>query len=159
MATRDADLDFRPASDRKAARGAIAQHAAFHIQESDVRKTILATLFAGALACASGPSFAATTTYRVTVPGGVSFDMQRSPTWVAVPEARNVYIVRDDMRPTTDYFRYQGSYYVYSGGHWYRSTTWNGRYTVVADNRVPKVFYSVKQERWRAYPPGWQKRM
>ena len=124
-----------------------------------MRKTILATLFAGALACASGPSFAATTTYRVTVPGGVSFNFQRTPTWVAVPEARDVYIVRDDMRPTTDYFRYKGYYYVYSGGHWYRSSTWNGSYVIVANNKVPKAFYSVKQNRWRAYPPGWQKRM
>ena len=127
--------------------------------ESDVRKTILAALMAGALACASGPSSAATTTYRVTVPGGVSFDFQRAPTWVAVPEARNVFIVRDDMRPSTDYFRYQGAYYVYSGGHWYRSTSWNGSYAVVADNHVPRAFYSVKHNRWRAYPPGWQKRM
>lgn len=124
-----------------------------------MRRFILAALFAGAVVCAAGPSMATTTTYRVTVPGGVSFNFERTPTWVSVPESREVYMVRDDMRPGTDYFRYRSNYYVYSSGHWYRANKWNGRYTVVADNHVPHAFYSVRQERWRAYPPGWQKNM
>ena len=120
-----------------------------------IRRTLLTVLFAGSMSYGAAQA----ATYQVTIPGGVSFQMQQNPTWVAVPEAQGVYIVRDDIRPTTDYFRYQNNYYVYSGGSWYRASTWNGRYVLVSDTSVPRAFYSVKHERWRAYPPGWQKKM
>jgi hypothetical protein len=121
-----------------------------------IRRTLLAVLFAGTMSYGAAQ---AATAYQVTVPGGVSFQFQSAPSWVAVPEAQGVYVVRDDLRPSTDYFRYQNSYYVYSGGTWYRANTWNGRYVLVSDTSVPRAFYSVKQTRWRAYPPGWQKKM
>lgn len=121
-----------------------------------IRRTLLAALVAGTMSYGAAQ---AATSYQVTVPGGVSFSFQKQPTWVSVPEAQGVYVVRDDLRPTTDYFRYQNSYYVYSGGSWYRANTWNGRYVSVAPTSVPRAFYNVKHERWRAYPPGWQKKM
>ena len=121
-----------------------------------IRRTLLAVLFAGTMSYGAAQ---AATTYQVTVPGGVSFQMQQNPTWVTVPEAQGVYVVRDDIRPSTDFFRYQNNYYVYSGGSWYQANTWNGRYVLVSDTSVPRAFYSVKQTRWRAYPPGWQKKM
>ena len=117
-----------------------------------MRRTLLATLLAGTMSWGAAQ---AATSYQVTVPGGVSFSFQKQPTWVSVPEAQGVYVVRDDLRPTTDYFRYQNSYYVYSGG----ASSWNGRYVSVAPTSVPRAFYNVKQDRWRAYPPGWQKKM
>ena len=121
-----------------------------------IRRTLFAALLAGTLSYGAAH---AVTSYQVTVPGGVSFSFEKQPTWVTVPEASGVYVVRSDMRPTTDYFRYQNNYYVYSGGSWYRASNWNGRYVLVSDTNVPRAFYNVKQERWRAYPPGWQKKM
>jgi hypothetical protein len=121
-----------------------------------IRRTLLAVSCAAIM---SGAAAQAATNYQVTVPGGASFSFQSAPTWVAVPEAHGVYVVRDDLRPTTDYFRYQNSYYVYSNGSWYRANTWNGHYVTVAQSSVPRAFYNVKQARWRAYPPGWQKKM
>ena len=119
-----------------------------------IRRTLLAALLAGTMSAGAAQ---AVTSYQVTVPGGVSFEFQKAPTWVAVPGAQGVYVVRDDIRPSTDYFRYQNSYYVYSNGTWYRANSWNGHYVTVAPSSVPHAFYSVKQEHWRAYPPGWQK--
>ena len=122
------------------------------------RRTLQAAWIAGAIALSAGPSAAAYHSYRVTVPGGTSLDFRSTPSWVSVPEAHGVYMVRDDMRPGTDYFRYRGGYYVYSGGHWYRANKWNGRYARVNNNRVPQAFYSVRQDRWRVYPQGWDRR-
>ena len=123
-----------------------------------IRRTFLAALVAGTLAFGATAN-AATTSYRVSLPGGTYFDFQKTPTWVSVPEAHGVYVVRDDMRPSHDYFRYQKYYYVYSGGNWYRANRWNGHYTMVSSNHVPHAFYSVRQDRWRTYPPGWDRRM
>jgi hypothetical protein len=117
----------------------------------------MAALLAGTFAFGANAAQAATT-YHVTLPGGTGFDFRSQPRWVTVPEARGVYVVRDDMRPDRDYFRYRGSYYVYSNGTWYRANRWNGRYTVVSERRLPRVFYSVRQDRWRAYPNGWDRR-
>lgn len=124
----------------------------------NLKRTFKSALLAGTLVLSATAAQAATT-YQVTLPGGAGFTFQRQPRWVTVPEARGVYVVRDDQRPDRDYFRYRGAYYVYSDGNWYRANRWNGRYTLVTETRVPHAFYSVRQDRWRAYPPGWQKRM
>ena len=116
-----------------------------------IRRTLLAALVAGTVATGAAQ---AATSYQVTVPGGVVFEFQKTPTWVTVPEAQGVYVVRDDMRPSSDYFRYQNNYYVYSGGQWYRASSWNGRYVLVSESGR-----SVLPRETRALArlsPGWK---
>jgi hypothetical protein len=97
-----------------------------------------------------------TSSYRVTVPGGVFLDFQNNPRWVPVAGTRGVYVVRDDQRPNQDFFRYNNKYYVYANGSWYRANRWNGHYVAVNERNLPPRFHDVPQQHWRAYPPAWQ---
>lgn len=67
-----------------------------------------------------------------------------------------VYVVRDDMRPRHEFFRYDRHYYVYSHGTWYRANRWNGRYFVVRERDLPRRFWQVPRNHWRSYPRSWR---
>ena len=114
-----------------------------------------------AVVAAAGPAAAntkhheTTTVHEVRLPGGNVMTFQTTPHWVAVPEAKGVYVVRDEQRPSNDFFRYNNHYYVYSNGTWYRAKTWNGTYTTIDANGVPHTFRTVHRERWRMFPEGW----
>jgi hypothetical protein len=125
------------------------------IRRSAILALIVATVAVGATTTVARAQ-ETVSTYRVTVPGGTQFDFQSNPKWVMVPGTR-VAMVRDDMRPNQDFFRYNNRYYVQSNGTWYRSNRWNGRYTAVNERSLPAQFRQVPQQHWRAYPPGWQK--
>lgn len=125
-------------------------------------RSLLTALLAGIIALGSMTTVASAknnkkTTYRVTVPGGTQLDFRSRPMWITVPGTQ-VYVVRDDMRPNRDFFRYKNRYYVYSNGTWYRSNQWDGRYVAVKERNLPAQFRQVPQEHWRAYPVGWQNR-
>ena len=127
-----------------------------------LKKTlVLASLAGMVVLTATAPASATTvtkttkTTYNVKLPSGNLITFKSTPKWVAVPEARGVYVVHTDMRPSDDFFRYNNRYYVYSGGTWYSAKQWNGTYTVIDENGVPHVFRTVHREHWRVYPTGW----
>lgn len=124
---------------------------------NSMKRLMVTSLLAGTIALGSMISSAHAAIIQVVIPGGApAIEFQSTPRWVTVPGARGVYVVRDDMRPNQDIFRYNNRYYVYSGGNWYRSSRLNGRYVVVNERNLPVRFYDVPQDRWRAYPAGWQ---
>jgi hypothetical protein len=129
------------------------------VKLNSIKRSLLVALAAGSVtfgAMTAGTSGAgAATSYRVSVPGGVNFEFQSSPRWVAVPGTR-VYRIRDDMRPNEDFYRYGNSYYVYSGGSWYRANRWNGRYVLVNERNLPAQFYDIPENNWRSYPVSWR---
>lgn len=83
------------------------------------------------------------------------------PREVYVPEER-VYVVDDPALGDNDCFRYQGSYWVFREGYWYRAPRWRGPFTVVQPRYVPTAFYHVPAERWKHHanwgPPGQMKK-
>lgn len=128
---------------------------------SSLRKALYVAAAVAALALVAMPQGAnaktSRVTYRVDVPGGTVMKFDNSPRWVAVPGTR-VYMVKQDMRPDHDYFKYGNRYYVYSNGQWYRASRWNGRYVAVDERQLPAQFYKVPQTEWRTYPNGWSER-
>jgi hypothetical protein len=126
-----------------------------------LRKVLCVAAAAATLALVATPQGAdaktSRVTYRVDVPGGTVMKFDTQPRWEPVPGTR-VYMVRQDMRPDHDYFKYGNKYYVYSNGQWYRANRWNGRYITVNERQLPAQFYKVPQNEWRAYPNGWSER-
>ena len=57
-----------------------------------------------------------------------------------------------------DMFGYGGSYYLYNGGTWYRSSSARGQFVVVEARRVPRPIFDVddREYRWRNHPEGWR---
>lgn len=122
-----------------------------------IRRSALSALLAGAMAVGTMTTTAHAAVdalLRVTIPGA-QLDFRTTPRWVAVPGTR-VYVVRDDMRPRQDFFRFDDRYYVYDDGTWYRSNRWNGRYVVVKAHQLPPQFRQVPHRHWRAYPADWR---
>ncbi len=89
-----------------------------------------------------------------TAPAPPTITFTTEPPVVAVPNSR-VYVVRQDVRPDYDMFRYGNNWYVYDNGYWYRATDWNGTYTVVNQRSVPMAFRTVPRTEWRSYPTTW----
>ncbi len=65
-----------------------------------------------------------------------------------------VYVVDDASVGDNDCFRYDGYYWLFRGGYWYRSTSWRSRFVVVAPRYVPTVFYRLPRARWKHHPNG-----
>lgn len=70
------------------------------------------------------------------------------PHVVYVPEQR-VYVVDDPDVGDYDCFRYNGYWYAFSGGYWYRSPRWNGHFVIVHPAKVPMAIYRVPEMRWK----------
>lgn len=125
-----------------------------------VKRAALAIAVAGVLAAATlissaeAAEAAIDARLRVSVPGA-EIAFRTTPRWVVVP-GTDVYIVRHDMRPAQDFFRYRKWYYVHHRGAWYRSKSWNGRYVYVRERDLPRAFRDVPRHHWRTYPRGWR---
>jgi hypothetical protein len=70
------------------------------------------------------------------------------PHVVYVPDER-VYVVDDPSEGDYDCFRYDGYWYAFRAGYWYRSPRWNGQYVVIHPARVPVAIYHVPPGHWR----------
>ena len=88
--------------------------------------------------------------------------------WVSRPsyelEFRGVYVVNADAyNADCDIFRYSGSWYAYTGGFWYRASSYQGPYVAVAVERVPRAIFEVPADHWKkghplGGPPGQMKK-
>lgn len=93
---------------------------------------------------------------------GVSLDISNAPPPPRfVFRERPVYVetygsvvVVDPGDYDCDMFQYGSSWYVYSGGYWYRSRSYNGPYAVISFESVPSRIYGVPESRWRHHPHG-----
>ena len=72
----------------------------------------------------------------------------REPHVVYVP-AQQTYIVDDPAVGDYDCFRYDGYWYAFRAGYWYRADRWNGRFVVVHPARVPVAIYNIPPGRWK----------
>ena len=63
-----------------------------------------------------------------------------------------VYVVDDPQAGDDDIFNYDGYYWVFSRGYWYRSYRWAGPYRVIHPRYVPAVFYRVPPGHWKHRP-------
>jgi hypothetical protein len=68
---------------------------------------------------------------------------------------RDVSVLSDDSFGY-DMFSSGGSYYLYTGGYWYRAQDPRGPFAVVESRRVPKPIFGVNdsEHRWRTRPQG-----
>lgn len=50
------------------------------------------------------------------------------------------------------------TYYLYSGGYWYRSQSARGPFVAIDARRVPRKILDVNDHeyRWRSHPEGWR---
>ncbi|HEU4382216.1 MAG TPA: hypothetical protein VFR85_01835 [Anaeromyxobacteraceae bacterium] len=105
-------------------------------------------------------------TYAACVPGstttvgftsGVEGAPPPPPAVVAQPPVVSVtggvYVVSD---PAIQYdmFQYGSSWYVYSGGYWYRAPSYRGPFTVVDVRYVPRRVIEVPPGHWKNHPRG-----
>jgi hypothetical protein len=65
-----------------------------------------------------------------------------------------VYVVDDPGIGDYDCFHYEGYYWVFRDGFWYRSAGWRGPFVVFDPHYVPAVFYREPATRWRHRPSG-----
>lgn len=65
----------------------------------------------------------------------------------------HVYVVSDPSVPY-DVFRFGATWYLYSGGYWYRAPTYRGPFTVVDVRRVPREVIEVPPGHWKHHPRG-----
>jgi hypothetical protein len=73
------------------------------------------------------------------------------PQWMPIPQVPGVeYAPNIDQ----DLFRYQGGFYDFRGGAWYRAPIVNGPWEAVP--QPPPVFYNIQAPYFKA-PPGWAK--
>jgi hypothetical protein len=83
------------------------------------------------------------------------------PHVIYVPE-QQVYVVDDPRAGNCDYFRYEGYWYQFNAGYWYRCRDWRGPFTPVRANYVPVAVYRVPPGHWKHYavygPPGQAKK-
>ena len=122
-----------------------------------IKKAALAVAVVGTLAAAAlatNAEAAVDARLRVSLPNA-DITFRTTPRWVAVPGS-DVYVVRHEMRPAQDFFRYKKWYYVYDHGTWYRAKKWNGRYVVVRERDLPRAFWGVRRSYWRSYPRHWR---
>ena len=72
-------------------------------------------------------------------------------------EHRRVSVIADDSFGY-DMFSAGGSFYLYSGGSWYRSQTARGPFVAIEVRRVPRQIFDVDDQdyHWRSHPQGWR---
>ncbi len=70
-----------------------------------------------------------------------------------VPVEGGVYVVTD---PSIRYdmFQYGPSWYMYSGGYWYRAPSYRGPFAAVDVRQVPRPIMQVPPGRWKNHPHG-----
>jgi hypothetical protein len=125
------------------------------ISNRTTKRTMILVLGMLALACVEAPGADAGTYYGFTI--GVSnapppprIVLAERPDLVAVPGSL-VYSVRN---VDYDVWRYNGAYYAYNDGYWYRSSKTSGPYVVVDVRRVPETILRVPAQSWKHHPHG-----
>ena len=92
----------------------------------------------------------------VALPGvSIGINVPAYPELVQVPG----YPVYYDPRANSNYFFYDGLYWVYQGDNWYASSWYNGPWRLVRPESVPLYVLRVPVRYYRAPPPyfgGWQ---
>lgn len=53
-----------------------------------------------------------------------------------------------------DMFRYGSTWYLYSGGYWYRAASYRGPFAVVDVRYVPRPVLTVPSGHWKNHPQG-----
>lgn len=76
---------------------------------------------------------------------------------VALAPGTGVYVVTDAAVPY-DMFRFGASWYVYSGGYWYRSNSHRGPFAVVDVRVVPRQVVKLPPGHWKHHPHGKHKK-
>ena len=115
------------------------------------RLTMIASSLA--LAVLIGASWPSTAAARVDVHVGIgipappSVVFEHEPEVVLVPRTRVYYT----SQPDYDMYRYGGYWYVNRDGYWYRSSSYNGPFTYVVYDRVPRSIVVVPH-RYHHYP-------
>jgi hypothetical protein len=56
-----------------------------------------------------------------------------------------------------NYFYYHGGYYLYRGGTWLWAASYNGPWTVIALEQVPRPILRVPAEHYRERPEHWKR--
>jgi hypothetical protein len=92
----------------------------------------------------------------VALPGvSIGINVPAYPELVPVPG----YPVYYDPRANSNYFFYDGLYWVYQGDNWYASSWYNGPWNMVGPERVPLYVLRVPVRYYRQPPPyfrGWR---
>ncbi len=73
------------------------------------------------------------------------------PQWMAIPHVPGVEYAPNIGQ---DMFRYQGGFYNFQGGSWFRAPAINGPWMSVP--QPPPVFYNIQSPYFKV-PPGWAK--
>lgn len=112
-------------------------------------------LVAVSLLVGSTTSAHAQASVGITVPRvDIGVNVQAYPDLVLVPG----YPVYYDPRADSNYFFYDGMYWVYEGDSWYASTWYNGPWQMVQPEDVPLFVLRVPVRYYRRPPPpfrGW----
>lgn len=66
----------------------------------------------------------------------------------------SMVVVNDSRVAAFDCFRYQGFYWAFRDGFWYRAPSWRGPFAAYDPRRVPAVFYLMPADRWKHRPGG-----
>ena len=119
------------------------------------KRSVVSALLALSLALALAPSAGAGTYYGFTVgvnnaPPPPRIVLVERPEFVAVPGTL-VYAVGNT---NYDVFRYNGRYFLYNDGYWYRSSRTSGPYVVMDVRSVPEPVLRVPSRTWKHHPHG-----
>ena len=108
------------------------------------------------LLCCTAMSAVAQVSVSVGVPGlNIGINVPVYPELVRVPG----YPVYYAPRLNSNFFFYDGQYWVYQGDNWYSSSWYNGPWTFVAPQVVPLYVLRVPVRYYRLPPPyfrGWR---
>ena len=111
-----------------------------------------AGLLAAALAACAGQPQASGGGRSSNAPPPPRVVFVEEPEIVVVPGTR-VYMVSESGFGY-DMFRYGSSWYLYSGGFWYRSSSYRGSFAVIDVRSVPSPIMKVPASRWKHHPHG-----
>jgi hypothetical protein len=118
------------------------------------------SLFAGLLLIAAFAAagcaplgMSATMQIHSAPPPAVEFNVEPHFSYLA---HRRVSVIADDGFGY-DMFSTGGTYYLYSGGNWYRSQAPRGPFVAIEMRRVPRQIFDVDDQdyHWRSHPEGW----
>jgi hypothetical protein len=115
---------------------------------------------AGLAALAGASLFFSTPARATSLSVGVRTDsvnlgirIGEEPRWVLVPGTP----VYEAPGLPYNYFYCNGGYYLYREGTWFRAASYNGPWTVIAIEQVPRPILRVPAEHYRERPEHWNR--
>ncbi len=115
------------------------------------RKAILWALPALVCACVPGTTYLGFTTgVDAAPPPPQAVVVEES---AVAPVSGGVYVVTDPSVPY-DMFRFGATWYLYSGGYWYRAGSPRGPFAVVDVRYVPREVVTLPPGHWKHHPHG-----